>query len=69
MNTDGYLYWELHGKNIFSPGEFGCTFSHLKAIYQAYVDGEQTVLIVEVCHLPCPHRYGRQQGRGGSWGS
>ncbi len=68
MNTDGYLYWELHGKNIFSPGEFGCTFSHLKAIYQAYVDGEQTALIVEVCHLPCPHRYGCRRGAGGARG-
>lgn len=47
MNTDGYLYWELHEKNIFSPGEFGCTFSHIKAAYQAFIDEEQTALIVE----------------------
>ena len=47
LNTDGYLYWELHEKNIFSPGEFGCTFSHIKAAYQAFIDEEQTALIVE----------------------
>ena len=47
LNTDGFLYWELHEKNIFSPGEFGCTFSHLRAAYQAYIDDEQTALIIE----------------------
>ena len=47
LNTDGFLYWELHEKNIFSPGEFGCTFSHLRAAYQAYIDDEQTALVIE----------------------
>ena len=35
LNTEGYLYWQLHRKGIFTPGELGCTFSHLKAIQQA----------------------------------
>ena len=47
LNTEGYLYWQLHRKNVFSPGELGCSFSHLKAIHQAYLDGEDTALIVE----------------------
>ena len=47
LNKDGYLYWQLHRKSIFTPGELGCTFSHLKAIQQAYRDGEETALIVE----------------------
>jgi GR25 family glycosyltransferase involved in LPS biosynthesis len=47
MNTDGLLYWQLHEQNVFSPGEYGCTFSHLRAIHQAFIDGEQTALIVE----------------------
>ena len=34
LNTEGYLYWQLHRKNVFSPGELGCSFSHLKAIHQ-----------------------------------
>ena len=47
MNTEGLLYWKLHELDVFSPGEYGCTFSHLRAIHQAFVDGEQTALIVE----------------------
>merc|ERR1719359_2348467 len=47
MNTEGLLYWQLHEQNVFSPGEYGCTFSHLRAIHQAFIDGEQTALIVE----------------------
>jgi len=34
LNTDGALYWQLHKKNVFTPGELGCSFSHLKAIHQ-----------------------------------
>ena len=34
MNTEGLLYWQLHEQNVFSPGEYGCTFSHLRAIHQ-----------------------------------
>ena len=52
MNTEGFLYWKLHEMNVFSPGEFGCTFSHLRAIHKAFIDGEQTALIVEVCAAP-----------------
>ena len=35
LNKEGYLYWQLHRKSIFTPGELGCTLSHLKAIEQA----------------------------------
>ena len=59
INTDGDLYWELHIKGVYSPQELGCSFSHIKAINQAYMDDEQTALIMEVI---CAQRTGAGEG-------